>query len=232
MLETNLKRQIREIKNEACGKLCIGVPTMRMRFILPQLLPDYIKQYPHVELNIIEAGSTNMAEMVNKAHVDLAFIAVSPGQIALHNTNEIHLYKEYLSLFVSPETKLFKRIPPFTPIEITEAEDELFISLRVGHGIRAIQDRMFSDNKINPPILLEIKNAEAAIQLAFACGAVTLYPRSPLISESGKDPKYPYYPIIGEKYARYFSLCYNKNLYLPKYMSDFINMSVNLCSEV
>ena len=60
----------------------------------------------------------------------------------------------------SRNTDLARRIPSGTPIEISEAKNEKFISSRPGHNVNTVQKQLFATYDIQPDILLQTSSIE------------------------------------------------------------------------
>lgn len=226
-VETNLERQLQEIKNEESGRIRIGISTLRGATFLPKILPRFVQKYPAVDLEIVETGSSRMNELLLQDKVDLAFLISLPEKY--QEINYLTLCHEKMVLYAGKNTALAKHILPYTQINITEAANETFVSLKPGHGVRTLQDRMFFENNMKPKIFLETDSAVLAKNLAISCDMVALYPETmmtKMLPEPEDEPEL-YYPIAGERYAREFYLCYSKSAYLPKYFRDFIDITRN-----
>ena len=73
-LESGLYREIEEIRQETSGRLRVGISTLRSMSILPRVLPVFLQQYPSVELEIVESGSSSMDHLVLGGKVDMALL--------------------------------------------------------------------------------------------------------------------------------------------------------------
>lgn len=223
-LENNLARQLQEIRQEEAGRLRLGISALRGAAFLPQILPEFLLRYPLVEIELVETGSAHMDEMLTQGKVDLALVIA----VAEHypDIEYITLCRERMVLYAGNNTALAKRIPSHTEIDITEAMEETFISVKQGHGVRAMQDYMFFENNISPKVFLETESVVLARNLANACNMVTLYPETLTAGSSPfstSDAEFCY-PIAGERYTRAFYLCYNRAAFQPKYMRDMIDI--------
>ena len=224
-LETNLQREIMEIRQESSGKLRLGISTLRSMALLPRILPRFMQEYPAVELEVVETGSTSMDDLVLTGKVDMALLLTR--EKVLEDLTYIPLCRERLLLFAGPETELAKTTPPYTGITIDRAKNERFISVHPGHGTRTTQDHMFAEYKMSPRILFETHSVEVARRLAIACNAVALFPETLL--SNWTHPAGIYYPILGDQFMRELYFCYNKNSYLPRFMADFIKITKEEC---
>lgn len=221
-INRNLTTALNEINDETHGVIRVGISIHRSMYLLPQILPVFTDKYPDVDLQLIEDSSSKIEELACNEEIDLAF--VNPDH-QLEELEYLLLQKEQMVLFSSIETELAKRLTPGSEIFISAAKDEKFIALHQGQGVRVIQDKMFSETAISPKIVVETKSVEVARRLAIACKAVTIYPETMLNELENLKDCSTYFPIKGEQFKRNFYLCYNKNLYLSKFMKEFITIT-------
>jgi len=229
MLEEGMDREMQEITTECSGTLRIGFPTTYAKIFLPTLFALYKKNFPNVNVEILQGGPATMPEHINSGEVDIAFMA--SNKTAPEDLHNIVLRKEKILLLSSPTTKLAKRIKPYTPIRILEAKDEEFVTLSKGHGLRALQDSIFANNGISPKTLIYVDDSLLAVHLAAKSNAVVLLPDTFLTKELENPSLYPYYPLSNENYRRKFYLCWSKDLYIPNYMYGFIELVKSMFPE-
>ena len=224
-INTNLAKEIEEIAQEDHGKLRFGVPVQRGMQVLPYVLPKFFKLYPYVDVELFEQGSGLMENMVLDGTIDMACMTT----IARHSDLKyILIENEDLVLLCSKDTNLAKRIPPGTPISITEARNEKFVSNKPGHSVRAIQDNLFITHDMHPKIILETISIEVEKKVCLACGAVMICPRNYIEKTPEMTEQSAIYPILDADSKRHCYICHRKNLYLTKYMRDFISILVEV----
>ena len=124
----------------------------------------------------------------------------------------------------SKNSDIAKRIPSGTPIDITEAKHEKFVCSKHGHSVRTTQDRLFATYDIQPEILLETVSIEVGKRTTIACDAVMICPINYIEMSPEMYEFANVYPIKGIENRRSFYLCHRKDLYLTKYMRDFISI--------
>lgn len=226
-LNHNLSLQLEEIKKEESGRLVIGVSTLRGAVFLPSILPEFHRQYPSVEIKLVETGSTQMEEMLLNGKVDLAFLI--SVQEKNHQIEYLKLCKERMVLYAGKNTDLAKRIPPFSEISIDEAKNETFVLAKKGHGVRSMQDHMFFELGMEPKIFLETESVVLAKNLALSCDMVALYPETLVTNRLPRSSiQESYYFIKGEEYTREFYLAYKKGAYITKYLAAFCEIAQNI----
>ena len=220
-INTNLQKEIDEINHEDHGTIRLGIPVQRAIQVLPFVLPRFKKKYPHVVVNVQEEGSATTESAVLDGSVDLACLTTYPKHEEL---NYILVENEELVLLSSKNTDLAKRIAPGTPIDITEAAKETFICIKQGHSVRTTQDRLFVAKDMQPKIVLETGSIEVGKRTALAMDAVMICPLNYIYMSPELVPHCVTYPIMGIEHNRNCYLCHRKDLYLTKYMRDFIKI--------
>lgn len=220
-INKNLEKEIEEIIHEDHGKLRLGVPIQRGMQILPFVLPKFFALYPHVDIELTEFGSTETEKLLLEGKVDITCMTTIPRYEELQYTL---VENEELVLLSSKNTAIARRIPDNTPITIMEAKEEKFISNKPGHSIRAIQDNLFAANNISPKLLLETSSIEIEKRVTIACDAVMICPLNYIEKDEGFRSQAHIYPLTGVDSKRHCYICHRKDLYLTKYMRDFIRI--------
>lgn len=218
-INDNLLKEISEITHEDQGTIRLGIPVQRAMEVLPYILPRFKEQYPRVEIRVTEDGSATVETMAREGSVDLACLTTYPKYEELEY---ILVETEELILLTSQNSSLARRIPAGTPIDITEARNEIFINIKSGHSVRDIQDRLFIQKDMQPRVMFETVSIEVAKRTAIACDAVMICPRNYLDTTPQLIPFCVTYPITGIERRRGFYICHRKDRYLTRYMRDFI----------
>lgn len=228
-INANLAKEIEEINLEDHGKIRFGIPVQRAMLVLPRLLSEFLKRYPHVDVEVFEQGSGLMENMILDGTVDIACMTTTARHEDLKYTL---IENEELVLLAGKNTNLAKRIPDGTPIPITEAADEKFVSNKPGHSIRAVQENLFISNNIHPKIILETVSIEVEKKVCLACDAVMICPRSYIEQTPEIKAAAVTYPILYAGGQRHCYLCHRKALYISKYMRDFIEILTQTGKEL
>jgi LysR family cys regulon transcriptional activator len=73
----NITSLSREIKGEQAGTLSIATTHTQARYVLPQVIQTFSERYPHVNLELHQGTSEQIAELVNTHQVDFAIASGS-----------------------------------------------------------------------------------------------------------------------------------------------------------
>lgn len=220
-ISTNLAKQIEELENEEFGTLSLGISVQRGMELLPFLYPRFKKKFPHVDLELHEQGSATMERSLLEGAIGIALLTTSPKYEEL--VYDL-IQKENIVLIVNKECRLAKRIKPGTPIDIKEAKDEVFICSKHGHSARTILDALFISREIKPKIALETMSIEVGKHLVASSEVVMACPDAYVDTSNSEHAPYYIYPITGVETPRHFYACYRKDLYLTKYMREFLEL--------
>lgn len=221
MIHTNLVNEIEETKNEMHGRMRLGISVQRGMNLLPAVIPEFVEKYPHVKISLEEHGSDTLERLTMEGVCDIALVTTNPK---VNNLEYILIENEQLVLMAAKTTRLAEMHREGTEIDIMAAEREKFVSLRAGHSVRVIQDRLFALHHMDPEILLETNSLEAAKHIAARANAVMICPYVYIVNSQTLLSLTKCYPIRSNGYERHFYLCYRKGLHFTRYMEDFLEI--------
>ncbi len=220
-LNQNLLREVAEIASEDHGSFTLGIPVQRAMQILPKYIPTFLEMYRNVTVNIEEHGSATIEKMLLSGQIDIACFTTTPTHKAI---KYIPVKKEEVVLLASSESTLAKRIAPGTTLAISDLKDECFISIKSGHSVRKIQEILFAKYDINPSIYLETTSIEVGKRVAVNSDAVMFCPKDYIEMTPDVLQNAAIYPLGDAHFNRAFYIAHKQDLYITKYMTDFINL--------
>ena len=65
-----LTEELNELKGLQKGRLRVAAPFTTLYHLFPQALKDYVKQFPYVELTILDRSQQRVIELVKKGDID------------------------------------------------------------------------------------------------------------------------------------------------------------------
>ena len=156
-----------------------------------------------------------LEQMALEGQVDLALASTEGGIPGL--VYQL-IQRETIGILAAADTPLAQSLPSGTPIHLEQAMDAPFVSLKTGHNVRVVQDRLFQEHGLNPTLFLESDNMEAARQITVNCGCYMLCAHS-YTSEQGC-----FYPLADYDNQRHFCACYRQELRLPRYIQTMLHL--------
>ncbi len=221
-----LENQLQEIRKENSGRLRLGISVQRGMQILPGALPAFIRKYPNVDIELTEAGSARLEEMVWQGRVDLALAAIDSA-----SPNLVYrlIEKEVIGILAGKDSVLCRKFPSGTEVTLEDALEDRFVSLKPGHSVRVVQDRLFHRSNKIPNILLETDSLAVAKRVALETGSCMFC--SDIFADETVYRQGGFYPLRDYENNRHFYACYRKGEALPRFTEDFISMIAEVLGQ-
>lgn len=177
---SDFKSEITHINELKAGRLVIGIARYMGMNILPNVLPDFNKNYPNIEIIIREENTRVLENLVLGGNVDFALTHVHKKEMNEKINYEILKKDEFL--LVTPKSYLMnsdkiKVKDGKSYVDLRDLEGEKFILLDINKGIRKVQDRTIKSYGINPEVVFTTKNFETAKRLAANGMGITIIPK-------------------------------------------------------
>lgn len=226
-IETRLKEEIESIRRDDGGRLRLGISITRAMQVLPDVIPIFTKAYPNVTIELTEAASASLEELLQKGQIDLALAALEANEA---NIAYELIEKESIGILAGKDSQLAQLVPSGTPISLEMVEKEAFVSLDTSHSSRIIQDRLFRRYNIRPKILLETSSLEVARRVALKSGACMVLPdvyADEFVFNSGGA----FYPLKDYENHRHFYACYRNDENTKKYIRDFVSITTSVLNQ-
>ena len=105
-IDRNLHAEIAETKKEVHGRMRVGISSQRGIQLLPLIIPEFIKRYPYVKIELLEYGSDTLERLTAEGQCDLGLIttAVKPNRL-----NYVLIENEQVVLMAARSTELAHR---------------------------------------------------------------------------------------------------------------------------
>lgn len=237
-LEQDLNHQIEDIRLVNTGSICLGGSHYLNAYILPPILAAFMEQYPNVTIDIQEASSARLSEMLSNRELDLTFncnprfmegferypaftdhifLAVPKSQ-----DDSERARKRALSSFDICEGAHLKENCPTVPLE--EFSNLDFIILNRGNNLYDRAKQLFEEAGIKPNIRMKLSQLVTAYHLADAGIGVTF------VSDRLITPTYDklnYYKLNSELAERQFYMLLPKRNYTTIVVKTFIRFFMN-----
>ena len=220
-IDRSLHARVADARAEFHGEFSLGISTQRGLQLLPRVMPEFMRRYPKVRVNLVESGSDQLERLTLAGQCDMAFLTASGQRSGLEYTL---VENEKVVLMAAKSTAIARRLPDGTTIDIADARNEAFISMKPGHSVRFIQDQLFQRAGISPRILLETNNMEAAKAITAQAEAVFLVPGAYVEPGSPVRELVRCYPVRGDDFSRHFYFCRREGMYLAMFQRDLVRL--------
>lgn len=206
------KTRIADMAGMERGAIHLATVTMK-RFA--GLLGAFRASHPEVTIRVTQTTSEQMAEVLQSGNVDFGY---TPSPVDDPAVADSPLLDEELYLAVPPEHPFAER----NAIDLREAADEPFVSLKEGYHFRFLTDELCRRAGFEPNIACEVDDSSSARSLVRAGLGVALLPAC------RSDEEYPLVllPIRGMPFRRTFRLAWRKDRYLSLAAQRFRDFAV------
>jgi DNA-binding transcriptional LysR family regulator len=202
------------------GTLKVGVPPMIGSYLFPEILAGFKKYYPNLELSIVEEGSFDIRQLLEKGELDIGIVNLYQPSPLLET---LAISKEQIVACL-PLTHALANQPV---ISLTEIKDEPFIMFKAGAYNRLIILDECKKHGFVPNILLSSDQIETmkglvekGVGICFLIEAI-----------ARKGQNYVSVPLTDPLYLD-FGLAWKKDKYLSMAAQAFINFITKLNTEL
>lgn len=231
-LEMELSQQINDLSSLKTGTIRIGGSHYFNSYILPPVLTEYTKKYPGIHIELMEAGSDQLLNMLYEHTIDVTFnCSLHPKDsfIRKHcfiDTILLAVPKEYsinasLQEFAFTSEDILQKKHQFFEApspSITKFEHTPFILLTSGNNLYSRSEIFFKEAGIAPKVCLQVSQLVTAWHLAQAgMGATFISDR--LVTPGANTVVY--YRINAKEAIRIFDLVMSDRHYISNAMKKF-----------
>lgn len=151
------------LSNAEYGKLVVGVPYLLGTLVAASILPVYRKQFPQIDLQLVEASSTELEQLLMNGAIDICVIPL-PFQFSPFPHRMFLQSRMVLLSSRNNEIKKssYRKSPDdrFPYVDITRLNGAPFIIGHQGQRIRTINETLFKKARITPQIVMTSRNQE------------------------------------------------------------------------
>ncbi|MFZ1569643.1 MAG: LysR family transcriptional regulator [Thiolinea sp.] len=140
--------EMQELKGLSKGEVRVGIPGMMGSYYFPPILMAFRHRYPHISLQVIEGGTSQLQQMLETAVLDLAVIVRDflPDELEARV-----ILREEMRVVVGLEHPLTQQ----TAVSINDFFQEELVLFRNGYFHRKVVDRLAAEVGVAPLISFE-----------------------------------------------------------------------------
>lgn len=225
-MQSDWEKELKDLKEETTGELNIAIPLMRSSCLAPQVLPLFHQTHPRIKVNFMEETYAVQEKLLLDNCVDFAiFNESAPHPKLIYET----IGEEEILLVISADHPLSSagesivgRKYPF--LEIEKLKDEKFILLFPEQTTGKIARNFLQAHCLQPEVLFQTRNTQAAISLAAKGLGVCFAPETYVKQMTFQSPL-ACFSIETEGIYSPLIAAFKKGVYLPGYAKDFINFA-------
>ncbi len=240
-LKSNFDNYINDVDALKAGSISIGGTHQYTSYMLPPMISAFLKKYPKINVDIIEAKSSKLMKYLNDGTID---IAIDNFKYDKNEYEGQFLSKDSILLAVPKKFKSNEKIKKFKieyddilsgeflkdsflPIKLSNFKDEPFILLQEGNDTRVRADKKLAHEKIVPKVILEIEQQITSYNLT-SYGIGISFISDFLIRNVGYNPNIILYKLSKYESDRDISFYYRKNKFLNRAVKEFLKIAKDI----
>lgn len=213
-------------------ELCVAAIHSVCAHILPEILQQFCRQYPHVQLRVTALGSDRALKVLNDGLVDVAIVMDNKLFKASPDLVVQSLYREQIEILMSIEHPLatFDRVPW---VELVKYPQVVF---KDGYGMQRLVREQFAKQGCELQAVLELNTLDAFRGIVRQGELIAMLPQSALL-DLNSDRTLTVRSIatdseLGLDLARHVVLVTSEDrLQIPPIQS-FCNLVTQMCPQI
>lgn len=216
-MSEGLEREMRAYAVGESGRLLVGSLPITGAYVLPRVLPTFTKQFPGVELQLMEETSSHLEQLLVRGKIDVSLLTmpISDPSLAI-----IPAINEEIFLAVPPQHPLAGK----KEVDLAEIADQPFILLKEGQGFRTISLRLCEQAGFRPRIVFESSNIQTVQSLVAAGMGLSFAPKMITLAPGTLEP--PVYVRLATRPYRTLVVAYRKDKPLSRPAEAFVRCLV------
>ena len=224
VITNRFEAQMEDLKGGRRRILNVGITLWRGSVLLPDILPDYTKSHPDVQIILREEHTGTLAQLLKEDQIDFALMNMPPD---LDDFIYDVILNERLLLVASREHPAIRGIR-------TSAEDPVSVDLRRLRGERFIllqeeQVMGYAMKNLFVKMGIEVKDAlyttssTTSVNLAARGFGLTFLPEGGIRHTAHRE-ELAFFTVDDPPFSVPLLFLYKKDSFIPDYARDFIDM--------
>ena len=227
-LEKELTHKMQSSTKAKAGRITIGIPSCYGAYILPQVLPIFKSQFPHIDLQIVEESSDSLETLLEKGLLDLGIL-----NLPIHSKHLLYetLLIDHVVLAV-PNTLLQAKSPTSYPltsqsllesINLQDYKNSPFLLLKPGHRIAFISRKILEEENISPQVYIQSSSIDTLCEFCLLGHGIAFVPQNIAYKKFNvPDSPVSIFDLSGHHTDYSMVALYNKKFPLTPSMKYFI----------
>lgn len=231
----NFVNDVNELKS---GSISIGGTNLFASYILPPLLSGFTEKYPFVDVNLVEASTSELTEKLFSGSLDLI---IDNNFMDSSIYEKVFFCEEHLVLtvpraFASNEKakeyrmslkdiKAGRHLEPDCPVvPLDFFKEEPFLFLKSGNDTRIRADKICHNSRFTPKIKLKLDQQITAYNLS-SYGMGISFTGDILLSHIYENDNLVYYKLDNRDSTRDVNFYYKRNRYMTRTVREFLMLN-------
>lgn len=243
-IEKDLETYLDDYVELKTGTLILGAPNMFASYFLPVLISQFLKQFPMIDIQLVEADFSTLYDMTLNGEIDL-LLESHPFDETLFKSYPI--FREHVLLAVPcsdpindslmdyglsmKDIRSDKHIDPDWPcIPLQHFRNHRFLMMKKGYDMHTRAMRLFHHSGFEPRIFMSLRQLMTAYNMVNQQLGVSFVTDTTVkLSHTGDN--IIFYKLDDRENERYVNLTHKLNRYISRSMREFIQMMGELSAD-
>lgn len=228
--ENLMARELTNCAANTAGRIRLGLPQLRSSYVLPQVVPEFQRVYPDVELEIYEKHADSLTTLWNNYELDIMIANFVPADCSTHHTI---ISSDRMLIAMAPDDPIAALADPpeegekYGSMDMRLLKDEKFILQPSNQRTRQMADAICREAGFEPSPELLVRSLEASLRMVRQGCGVCFCSESMANSISLSDP--PLYFLCRPNSIMELAICYRDLTHQPEYYRYFLDL---LCTRI
>ncbi|AGY74864.1 LysR family transcriptional regulator [Clostridium autoethanogenum] len=242
-IQNNLEQYFQDITNLKVGKVSIGGTNFFCSCVLSDIIFEFKKQHPGINVDLFEVKSPDMHEELMKETIDLAIECfhldtklfenrvIAKENIILAVPKNYRINDELSAYRLSFQNIVEKRhlSSDFPPVQLSKFANQPFVMLRKGNDMYTRSMKMCRKAGFTPKAVIYLDQLMTSYHIARK-GMGIAFIRDSLVKYMNFNEDICFYKLADELSSRELVLIRKKNRYLSRSVDAFINSVISFFS--
>ncbi len=243
-LQNGFVNYLNDLEGLKTGVVNVGGSNLFTSCLLPPIISEYKNRYPAVEINVVEANTPHLDQLLMEGRLDL----ILDNYAFDRKTHDSHLYRQEELLLAVParfpvnrqlkEYQLSRddvisgrfRKPGAAAAPFESFRDLPFILLKAGNDTRDRAMSTFTEHKMVPSIILELDQQMTSYNVSCQ-GLGISFVSDTLVRSVPADRHVCYYKLDSARTCRDLKFYRKKAKYVTRAVQEFLNIADQLAQQ-
>lgn len=215
--------RLTDIDSGNMGKISIGTSPSLCHYVMPKAIAEFKRHYPNVSVNIYEAKTKELREMLNSGKIDFSFCAVSDSPDGYET---IPTYDETVLIAVKKDSDDYSALSKLSldgALDFKDLSDFGFIALENDQILTRYLYSLYRMTKLVPKIEVSVTEVTSALSMLEAGLGIALLP-SRFLDYTEINKNLAFFKINNVESKRKIAIQYKSGHYFTKAAEKMIEI--------
>lgn len=218
--------RITDVEDGKIGRIAVGTSPSLCYYVLPKAVKELKKHFPNICVNIYEAKTAELRQMLDLGKLDFTFCVTGEAK---EGYEIIPVYEETVVIAVLKQSEQYEKLSALSQngsVNFHDLKDFQFIALESDQVMTKCLYSLYRLTKLPPKISVSVSEVTSALAMLKSGAGIVLLPSSFKNYQEFKD-SVAFFNITEINHNRRIAIQYKKGHYLTKAAKKMIEILKN-----